>query len=106
MHFPRVTYQNKIFDLTLLTFIMAVLGSIELKKKLELRNFFLSSMDPRTAMIKVRQCQIKYFVLMGHPTLSTLYKSNFNVFSDDINLILVLQDINQSYQAGDECSKS
>ena len=27
----RVTYQNKIFDLTLLTFIMAVLGSIELK---------------------------------------------------------------------------
>ncbi len=28
----RVTYQNKKFDLTLLLFIMAVLGSIELKK--------------------------------------------------------------------------
>ena len=31
---PRVTHQNKIFDLTLLTFTMAVLGSIDLN------NFF------------------------------------------------------------------
>ncbi len=37
---PRVTYQNKIFDLTLLLFIMAVLRSIELKK------FFGEFSDP------------------------------------------------------------
>ena len=35
-----MTYQNKNFDLTLLLFIMAVLGSIELKK------FFLDFSDP------------------------------------------------------------
>ena len=35
-----MSYQNKIFDLTLLLFIMAVLGSIELK------NFFLDFSDP------------------------------------------------------------
>ncbi len=45
IHF-RVTYQNKMYDLTLLLFIMAVLGSIELKI------FFLIFRTPRRAMIK------------------------------------------------------
>ena len=69
--YTRVTQQNKIFDLTLLTFIMAILGSIDLKiiffGFFEPRpdtpqpvngvrknpNFFLRSVNPRTAMIKV-----------------------------------------------------
>ncbi len=36
----RVTYLNKIFDLTLITFIMAVFGSIELEKN---SDFWLQS---------------------------------------------------------------
>ncbi len=88
----RVTYQNKIFDVTRLLFIIAVLGSKELnfffldfsdpvlippsllKDFLRLTGWgrgiktgsekspknFLSSMDPKTAMIRISSVKSKF----------------------------------------------
>ena len=45
-----LTTKNKKIYMTLLTFIMAALGSIDIKNTF---GFFLCFMDPGTAMIKV-----------------------------------------------------
>ena len=55
-------YQNKIFELTLLYFIIAVLRSRELNKFFELSR-------PKNICDKKKQCQIKNFVPLGHPDL-------------------------------------
>ena len=71
---PRVAGQNKILDLTLPTFITAVPGSRQLKKKFSLKNSekkFLRSLDLGTSVIKVGSVKSK--VLFCWDTLMSPY---------------------------------
>ena len=56
-----MTYQNKIFDLTLLLFIMVDFSEKSKKKFFEL-------FGPKYSHDKKKRCQIQNFVLVGHPS--------------------------------------